>query len=132
MFPSILRLPHCLLALALVLSARAFAPCQEATSSRRSSTTTVVDMMVPQAPPPVAPVDISSMTAYVMDMSREVSPSSPLLFGVDSYVNRGATSSIQVALQERKIPTKEEIQAKQNTFNIIFWGTLSTLMKETS
>ena len=30
---------------------------------------------------------------------------------------------MQVALQERKPPTKEEIAAKQRNFNIIFWGT---------
>jgi hypothetical protein len=32
------------------------------------------------------------------------------------------SSSMFVSLQERKIPTKEEIEQKKLTFNVIFWG----------
>jgi len=40
--------------------------------------------------------------------------------GVQSYVVE-KSSTLNVALQERKIPTKEEIEAKKRNFNVIFW-----------
>jgi hypothetical protein len=42
---------------------------------------------------------------------------SPLSQGILNHM-----TSTTVALQERKIPTAEEVQQKKNTFNLIFWG----------
>jgi hypothetical protein len=55
--------------------------------------------------------------------------------GIQSYVSKSAntdvvvpstttssSSTVLVSLQERKIPTKEEIEQKKLTFNLIFWG----------
>lgn len=45
---------------------------------------------------------------------------SPLTQGVHNYWHE--SSSLNVALQERKIPTAEEIAAKKRNFNLLFWG----------
>mmetsp|Transcript_12432 Transcript_12432/g.34503 ORF Transcript_12432/g.34503 Transcript_12432/m.34503 type:complete len:133 (-) Transcript_12432:366-764(-) len=53
------------------------------------------------------------------------SSSSLLQGGIDSYsqqLNAQESSTLTVALKERKIPTKEEIAAKKRNFNLIFWG----------
>jgi hypothetical protein len=42
---------------------------------------------------------------------------SPLQRGIESY-----TGSLTVSLQERKIPTQEEIATKKRNFNLWFWG----------
>lgn len=40
-----------------------------------------------------------------------------------SYSRSSSTgSSVMLSLQERKIPTKEEIDQKKFNFNVIFWG----------
>ena len=40
-----------------------------------------------------------------------------------SYGSSSSTgSSVMLSLQERKIPTKEEIDQKKFNFNVIFWG----------
>lgn len=67
---------------------------------------------------------VSMETAVAVDVSHQQLPgstiiSSPLQQGVTSYVT---SSSTTVSLQERKIPTKEEIEAKKRNFNVIFWG----------
>ena len=91
-----------------VFSVTAFAPPPSVRSTLSSL------QMISQAPPPVPAASIDTTT---------VSPtmtSSTLQQGIDNYMSR--SSSIQVALQERKIPTKEEIEEKKRNFNIIFWG----------
>lgn len=105
-----------LLLIGAVLVTQAFVPASPKAS--RTGTAAVALNMVAQAPPPPM-VEILSTTLY----SREVmqSSSTTLQQGVDGYLSR--SSSVQVALQERKIPTKEEIEAKKRNFNIIFWGT---------
>ncbi|GAX28535.1 hypothetical protein FisN_12Hu097 [Fistulifera solaris] len=52
-------------------------------------------------------------------------PTYPQLPTAESPLSQGIMqhmSSTTVALQERKIPTAEEVQQKKNTFNLIFWG----------
>ena len=53
----------------------------------------------------------------------------PISSGIRTYMNEAnvlssssSSSSIMMSLQERKIPTKEEIDQKKLTFNVIFWG----------
>ena len=55
----------------------------------------------------------------------------PISSGIRTYMNEvnvlsspssSTSSSIMMSLQERKIPTKEEIDQKKLTFNVIFWG----------
>lgn len=72
--------------------------------------------MLPQAPPPS--LESYSVTQNYNPVS---SATSPMQQGVENYLSR--SSSMQVALQERKAPTKEEIEAKKRNFNLIFWGT---------
>ena len=70
--------------------------------------------MIPQAPPPSL-----ETLATVQSTSREI-PASPMHQGIDSYLSR--SSSVELSLQERKVPTKEEIEAKKRNFNLLFWG----------
>jgi hypothetical protein len=83
--------------------------------SRSPVVTSSLQMMVPQAPPPA--LETFSVAQNNNPASSTVSP---LQQGVESYLSR--STSVQVALQERKIPTKEEIEAKKRNFNVIFWG----------
>ena len=72
--------------------------------------------------PPTPPAIVQTVTT-TQDMFTAVSP---IQQGVESYLSRGgSSSSMHVALVERKIPTKEEIEAKKRNFNVIFWGRLN-------
>jgi hypothetical protein len=54
--------------------------------------------------------------SFLMDGTNVVNVAS-------SSTSSGTTSTtMMVSLQERKIPTKEEIDQKKFTFNVIFWG----------
>ena len=58
----------------------------------------------------------------------------PLHDGITSYIDESnllstridssssSSTSMMLSLQERKIPTQEEIDQKKLTFNVIFWG----------
>lgn len=48
----------------------------------------------------------------------------PLQDGIRSYVDDAVAGrpSLLLSLQDRKIPTAEEIAQKKMTFNMIFWG----------
>lgn len=70
-----------------------------------------LSMALSTPPPPVHHV--------VMDTSAIASLQSPLTHGIDKFM--GSRSHL-VALQERKIPTAEEIAAKKRNFNLWFWG----------
>ena len=95
--------------------ATAFAPLQ--TASRPLTSITSLEML-PQAPPQTIEhcVTIDSMRLTFM-----IAHSNALEHGVASYIATDTSSQV-VALQERKIPTKEEIEAKKRNFNVIFWG----------
>jgi len=69
--------------------------------------------MAPVELPPAILTPVSSSTTLHTDASL-------LQQGVQSYVS--SSSTMTVALKERKIPTKEEVAAKKRNFNLIFWG----------
>ena len=46
---------------------------------------------------------------------------SPLQEGVQNYLTSSSSSQL-LSLQERHVPTAEEIAAKKLNFNILFWG----------
>ena len=77
-------------------------------------TTRICLNMIPQAPPPAL-----ETLATIKSTSRETS-SSPVYQGIENYLSR--SSSMELSLQERKVPTKEEIAEKKRNFNLIFWG----------
>jgi hypothetical protein len=80
----------------------------------RPATTSLSAALMSPPPPPTSNI--------VMDTaSITTSSSSALTQGVDSYMKDGPSSQL-VALQERKIPTKEEIAAKKRNFNLWLWG----------
>eukprot|EP00977_Amphora_coffeiformis_P011443 scaffold2767_cov177-Amphora_coffeaeformis.AAC.17 len=91
------------------LSAQAFMP----SGSLRPATRSHLNM-IPQAPPPAL-----ETLATLKSTSREI-PASPVYQGIGSYLSR--SSSMELSLQERKVPTKEEIAEKKRNFNLIFWG----------
>lgn len=110
------------LILALIVSVQSFAPAGRPVST----TQTTLNLLVPvpqQAPPPTVE------TFSVAQAGSETKASPVLNQGIDNYLSR--CSSVQVALQERKIPTKEEIEAKKRNFNVIFWGK-STILRRSS
>lgn len=65
----------------------------------------------------VSPASSSMVHVYASSQRQDLVP---LDTGIRSYLQQ--QPSITVALQERKIPTKEEIDQKKLTFNLIFWG----------
>lgn len=85
------------------------------------TTTTEIPFLLEVDPSMVTPQRSMSSVATVTE--------SPLQLGVVGYMSSSVDSppsvlklnSMTVALQERKIPTSEEIAAKKNTFNLIFW-----------
>ena len=91
-------------------STMAFMPA----ANRRPATTSLSAVLMTPPPPPASNV--------VMDTaSITTTSSSALTQGVDSYMKDGPSSQL-VALQERKIPTKEELAAKKRNFNLWLWG----------
>jgi hypothetical protein len=76
------------------------------------------------------PVVATSMQTAAPVLYSQQQQQAPLTSGIRSYLegtnpitmDAGSSSSLTVALQERKIPTKEEIDQKKLTFNVIFWG----------
>jgi hypothetical protein len=81
--------------------------------------------VLPTVAPPVVTVD-SPLTQVVSNaptlthQSQQPVSFNSYISSTDSIVNYG-TSNV-VALQERKIPTPEEIAAKKRNFNLWFWG----------
>ena len=92
-------------------AASAFSP-----PTRPLKTTFTKMKMIQDVP---APVQQLQMPSAISSMSR-VQTSSPIDQGISKW--SAADSSITVSLQERKIPTKEEIAAKKRNFNLLFWG----------
>jgi hypothetical protein len=90
--------------LCLAVATMGFVPA----ATRRKHGYLSMALMTP--PPPVSHV--------VMDTSTITSPQSPLTQGIDKFMG----SSHLVALQERKVPTAEEVAAKKRNFNLWFWG----------
>lgn len=84
-------------------------------------------MAVVEMPPPAAAVPIAN-TAFrpTTVASTIVTPSSstaPLDAGIRQYVAaEQQPPSMLLSLQERKVPTAEEIAQKKLTFNLWFWG----------
>jgi hypothetical protein len=74
---------------------------------------------------PNVPVTIEASTTQVSQVPIFTQSQQPVSFNSfissDSIMNNGVTSNV-VALQERKIPTPEEIAAKKRNFNLWFWG----------
>ena len=80
--------------------------------------------------PPTVPVFTVSTTAVPSIQYHH----QPLNTGIRSFVDEAnvvstnidssssSSSTMMVSLQERKIPTKEEIDQKKFNFNVIFWG----------
>lgn len=73
--------------------------------------------------PPAAPaVLVNSQTSQL----TSTNPSESITQGVNRWVaveqSSVSSSSFSVSLQERKVPTKEELEAKKRNFNLIFWG----------
>jgi formylmethanofuran dehydrogenase subunit B len=108
-----------LLLCALAAGVQAFVPVsyQQQTSSRA----TFLGMLSPALPPAVT----ETVTIASTSTSTAATMASPLQQGVDSYMSR--SSSMQVALEERKAPTKDEIEAKKRNFNVVFWGTCNLM-----
>lgn len=81
--------------------------------------------VLPTVAPPVVTID-SPLTQVVSNaptlthQSHQPVSFNSYISSTDSTLNYG-TSNV-VALQERKIPTPEEIAAKKRNFNLWFWG----------
>jgi len=71
-------------------------------------------------PPPPA---IEQMTTTTI-ATPAATTTSEMNSGIQNYLSKSSitSSSIDLSLQERKPPTKEEIAAKKRNFNLIFWG----------
>jgi hypothetical protein len=95
-------------------------------SDRRSTTTKLALFPMPM---PVAAAAESPMVDTAVTLSRTTA--SPLQDGVTKYITMSTSSesflsspssSLQLSLKDRVIPTAEEIEAKKFNFNVIFWG----------
>lgn len=53
---------------------------------------------------------------------RTTNTAAPLAFASPSTTSSSSSSLVLLSLQDRKIPTPEEIEQKKLTFNLIFWG----------
>ena len=84
-------------------------------SSRRASpvSTTAMYLMVPAAVNYVAVDQQQQLPAAAVR--------SPLQEGVQNYLTSSSSSQL-LSLQERHVPTAEEIAAKKLNVNILFWG----------
>jgi hypothetical protein len=94
-----------------------------ATLTHAISVTAFAVLPTPVVPPPVVTMEspltqVSNVPALAQQSQNPVSFNSYI--SNDSLMNYG-TSNV-VALQERKIPTPEEIAAKKRNFNLWFWG----------
>lgn len=101
-----------LFCLAIASSTVAFMP---AANRQPVGTTSSLSMALMTAPPPANHVvmDTASVTS--------ASSSSVLSQGIDNFMKDSPSSQL-VALQERKVPTKEELEAKKRNFNLWLWG----------
>lgn len=79
-------------------------------------------MTVPIMDVPSLPTSVleASSSSYVNVYSSSERQTAAVDTGIRSYLHQ--QPSMTVSLQERKIPTKEEIDQKKLTFNLIFWG----------
>jgi hypothetical protein len=73
----------------------------------------VVDM------PPVVAVNAPATMASSASLAQN---QQPLQDGVRAFVSSSAKPTLLLSLQERKIPTAEEIARKKLNFNLLFWG----------
>mmetsp|Transcript_17470 Transcript_17470/g.25847 ORF Transcript_17470/g.25847 Transcript_17470/m.25847 type:complete len:132 (-) Transcript_17470:178-573(-) len=80
--------------------------------------------LVVHALPPMMPMDQAPSTANVehvlMTQSNTMYDQTPVVSS--SRLGNYAQSSLQVAIQEYRKPTAEEIAAKKRNFNLWFWG----------
>ena len=103
----------------MLVTALAFAPHQQHQS--RSNTALSLAVMPPM-PPSV--VHVSQQQPLIVVPSS----SQPLQQGIQSYLQvreelpSMSSASLTLSLQDRKIPTAEEIAAKKRNFNFWFWG----------
>jgi hypothetical protein len=112
-----------LLVCLMALAANAFAPI---TSNGKKNSALKLAMMPPPPPPYQAPTTATTSAAAVV--TKFPGPSARLEDGIQSYLQQQdataslSSTSVTLSLQERKIPTPEEIAAKKRNFNLIFWG----------
>lgn len=66
------------------------------------------------SPPPVEHVTVASPFDQISQSQ------SPMMKGAKDHLS--GSSSQLLSLQERRPPTKEEIEAKKRNFNLLFWG----------
>jgi hypothetical protein len=80
---------------------------------------------MPVVPEPIVTITAASSKLAIAQSYSGVESSAESLLnqGVRNYFHHSAkTSSMLVSLEPIKKVTAEEIQAKKNTFNLIFWG----------
>ena len=120
----------------LISTANAFAPILRRETRRHvSSSVQIAAAMMMDVPPAVVVMMPSPATAVSSSLQQvttvSTTSSTPLQDGVQSYMmsrnnmkhDAAATSnSLMLSLQERKVPTAEEIAQKKLNFNLIFWG----------
>lgn len=96
-----------------------FAPSKTPFMSKSMSKLNMISADVPPAAPAVL---VNSQTSQL----TSTNPSESITQGVNRWVaveqSSVSSSSFSVSLQERKVPTKEELEAKKRNFNLIFWG----------
>lgn len=96
-------------------------------SDQKRSTTKLALFPMPM------PVATTAAESPVVDTAVTLSrtTASPLQDGVTKYITMSTSSesflsspssSLQLSLKDRVIPTAEEIAAKKFNFNVIFWG----------
>ena len=120
----------------LISRANAFAPILRREARRHvSSSVQIAAAMMMDVPPAVVvmmPLPATAVSSSPQVTTVLTTSSTPLQDGVQSYMmmsrnnmkhDAAATSnSLMVSLQERKVPTAEEIAQKKLNFNLIFWG----------
>jgi hypothetical protein len=101
-----------------ITSTAAFAPTarHDIRNALRMMTVPLMDVV----PPAASAFDGPSSSLVKAYSSPQRQGPAILDNGIRSYLKE--QPSIVVSLQERKIPTKEEIDQKKLTFNLIFWG----------
>ena len=100
----------------------AFAFMTPSASQQRASSRlhlAVGPVATPPAMEPMVPLEQTALSQQLQQPTTTNCNTNLLHQGAHSWLTE---STLNVALQERKIPTAEEIAAKKRNFNIIFWG----------
>ena len=79
---------------------------------------------------PLATMPPPTVNVAVQQPQQQIqmgAPSQQLNQGVQSYLltdepSSASSTTVTVSLQERKVPTAEEVAAKKRNFNFWFWG----------